>query len=90
MRPSGGAFYAFIGTDLDLPAVGITDANIIHYNDYDINKLFQRWSVSTVPEVFPVFFITSPSVKDPEGGHAPEGYHTLEIITGASYELFEQ
>jgi len=37
-----------------------------------------------------MFFITSPSVKDPEGGHAPEGYHTLEIITGISYELFEQ
>jgi len=90
MRPSSGAFYAFIGTDMDLPSVGITDANIIHYNDYDINKLFQRWPVSTVPEVFPVFFITSPSVKDPEGGHAPEGYHTLEIITGSSYELFEQ
>jgi len=90
MRPSGGAFYAFIGTDLDLPSIGITDTNIIHYNDYDINKLYKRWPVSTVPEVFPMFFITSPSVKDPEGGHAPEGYHTLEIITAASYELFEQ
>jgi len=90
MRPSGGAFYAFIGTDLDLPSMGITDANIIHYNDYDINKLYTQWPVSTVPEVFPVFFITSPSVKDPEGGHAPEGHHTLVIITGMSYELFEQ
>ncbi|MBW2004537.1 MAG: NAD(P)/FAD-dependent oxidoreductase [Deltaproteobacteria bacterium] len=90
MRPSGGAFYAFIGTDLDLPSVGITDANIIHYNDYDINKLYKMWPVSTPPESFPMFFITSPSVKDPEGGHAPEGYHTLEIITGASYKLFEQ
>ena len=90
MRPSGGAFYAFIGTDLDLPSMGITDANIIHYNDYDINKLYTQWPVSTVPESFPMFFITSPSVKDPEGGHAPEGYHTLQIITGASYSLFEQ
>ena len=90
MRPSGGAFYAFIGTDLDLPSMGITDANIIHYNDYDINNLYKMWPVSTPPESFPMFFITSPSVKDPEGGHAPEGYHTLEIITGASYKLFEQ
>jgi phytoene dehydrogenase-like protein len=90
MRPSGGSFYAFIGTDLDLPSMGITDANIIHYNDYDINKLYTQWPVSTVPEVFPAFFITSPSVKDPEGGHAPEGYHTLQIITGISYELFEK
>ena len=90
MRPSGGSFYAFIGTDLDLPSIGITDANIIHYNDYDINKLYKLWPVSTPPEVFPMFFLTSPSVKDPEGGHAPAGYHTIEIITGASYKLFEQ
>lgn len=90
LRPSGGSFYAFIGTDLDLPSMGITDANIIHYSDYDINKLYTQWPVSTVPEVFPAFFITSPSVKDPEGGHAPEGYHTLQIITGISYELFEK
>ena len=90
LRPSGGSFYAFIGTDLDLPSMGITDANIIHYSDYDINKLYTQWPVSTVPEVFPAFFITSPSVKDPEGGHAPEGYHTLQIITGISYQLFEK
>jgi all-trans-retinol 13,14-reductase len=48
------------------------------------------WPVSTPPEDFPMFFITSPSVKDPEGGHAPEGHHTIEIITGASYKLFEK
>jgi len=29
-------------------------------------------------------------VKDSEGGHSPEGYHTLEILTGANYALFEQ
>ena len=90
LRPSDGAFYAFIGTDLDLPSMGITDANIIHYNDYDLNALYKEWYISTEPESFPTFFITSPSVKDPEGGHAPEGYHTVEIITGASYEFFEQ
>ncbi len=89
LRPSGSSFYAFIGTDLELPSMGITDANIMHYDDYDINKLYKQWPVSTPPEVFPMFFITSPSVKDPEGGHAPEGRHTLEIITGASYRLFE-
>jgi all-trans-retinol 13,14-reductase len=90
MRPSGGSFYAFIGTDLDLPSIGITDENIIHYDGYDINKLYKQWPVSTPPEAFPMFFITSPSVKDPEGGHAPEGCHTIEIITGASYQLFER
>jgi phytoene dehydrogenase-like protein len=90
MRPSGSAFYAFIGTDLDLPSVGVTDANIIHYSGYDINALFKRLTVPVPPEDFPMFFITSPSVKDPEGGHAPEGHHTVEIITGASYQPFER
>jgi len=90
LRPSDGAFYAFIGTDLDLPSMGITDANIIHYSGYDLNALYKQWYISTEPESFPTFFITSPSVKDPEGGHAPEGYHAVEIITGASYEFFEQ
>lgn len=90
MRPSGGSFYAFIGTDLDLPSIGITDENIIHYHDYDINKLYSQAPASNAPESFPMFFITSPSVKDPEGGHAPAGYHSIEIITGSSYKLFEQ
>jgi all-trans-retinol 13,14-reductase len=90
LRPSDGAFYAFIGTDLDLPSIGITDANIIHYSDYDINKLYTQLPASATFETPPMFFITSPSVKDPEGGHAPAGYHTVEIITGASYEMFEQ
>jgi len=90
LRPSEGMFYAFIGTDLDLPSVGITDANIIHYDDYNINKLYTQRPVSGTPETFPTFFITSPSLKDPEGGHAPEGYHTLQIITGMSYKLFEK
>lgn len=90
LRPSGGAFYAFIGTDLDLPSLGISDANLSHYNDYDINKIYQVLYAPTPPEDFSMFFLTSPSVKDPDGRHAPEGYHTIEIFTGASYEAFEK
>ena len=41
-RPSEGSFYAFIGTDLDLRSVGITDANIIHYESYDLNKIYEE------------------------------------------------
>jgi phytoene dehydrogenase-like protein len=35
-------------------------------------------------------FITSPSVKDPEGGHAPQGRHTVEIITMVDYDSFKK
>jgi phytoene dehydrogenase-like protein len=90
LRPSDGAFYAFIGTDLDLSSVGITDANIVHYDHYDINRMYERLSSPNPPEDFPFFFITSPSVKDSKGTHAPEGYHTVEIMTGVSYEVFEK
>jgi len=91
LRPSEGSFYAFIGTDLDLPSIGITDTNITYYDSYDINKIFENQLAPNPPEAFPNFFITSPSVKDPDGRHAPEGFHTLGIFTWAiSYNLFEK
>lgn len=90
LRPSGSAFYAFIGTDLDLYSLGITDANIIHYGGYDINNIYEQSLGPAPPEDFQLFFITSPSVKDPHGGHAPKGHETLEIITGANYDVFKR
>ncbi len=90
LRPSAGAFYVFIGTDLDLPSLGVTDANIIHYNSYDINKIYEDLLVPGPAKDFGVFFITSPSVKDPGGGHAPEGRHNIEIITACGYGPFEK
>ncbi|MEJ2725328.1 MAG: NAD(P)/FAD-dependent oxidoreductase [Deltaproteobacteria bacterium] len=90
LRPSIGAFYAFIGTDLDLPSIGITDANIHYSDDFDVNKMFDAISVSTLPERVPGYFISSPSVKDPEGGHAPRNHHTVEIFTFVDYRPFEK
>jgi phytoene dehydrogenase-like protein len=29
-------------------------------------------------------------VKDPDGGHAPEGHHTVEIVTFVDYRVFEK
>jgi all-trans-retinol 13,14-reductase len=94
LQPSKGAFYAFIGTDLALGALGLSDANIIHFDHYGVNRIFHDMtrpdrSEPNGPRRFPYFFITSPSLKDPLGGHAPSGYHTLEIITGVAYDLFE-
>jgi len=90
LRPSLGAFYAFIGTDLNLPSFGITDANIHHYDDIDINTIYSKATGSFMEERVPGFMITSPSVKDPEGGHAPQGRHTVEVITMVDYESFER
>ena len=90
LRPSVGGFYAFIGTDLDLPSVGITDANIHHYDDFDLNKIYDTLNASTVSESVPGYFITSPSVKDPNGGHAPQNHHTVEIFSFIDYGGFEK
>ena len=90
LRPSSGSFFAFIGTDLDLPALGISDANIIHFASDDINTVFRTMNANTVPDPPPYMFITCPSLKDPQGGLAPPGFHTLQIITGLSYQVFEK
>ena len=88
LTPSHGAFYAFIGTGLDLKTLGITDANLIHIGGYDLNAIINRLTSPQAPEQIPYFFLTSPSVKDPQGGHAPSGHHSLQVITGSSYRLF--
>jgi phytoene dehydrogenase-like protein len=90
LRPSEGAFYAFIGTDLDLPSLGVTDANIHHHEDFDVNRHYEIMTAPTLQETVPSYFITSPSVKDPEGGHAPPGRHVVEIITYIGYSVFEK
>ena len=90
LRPSLGGFYAFIGTDLDLPSLGITDGNIHHHEGFDVNRLYEIMTAPTLQEAVPFYFLTSPSVKDPHGGHAPLGRHTIELFTGISYSVFEK
>jgi all-trans-retinol 13,14-reductase len=86
MKPSAGAFYAFIGTSLDLNAAGITDANTIHYTHMDVNRNFAAITERRMSDPFPYFFITSPSLKDPHSSHAPAGRQCLEIISGLGHD----
>jgi all-trans-retinol 13,14-reductase len=90
LRPSMGACCAFIGTDLDLPAHSMTSANIQHYENLDVNRVFEALNAATLQERMPFCFISSASLKDPQGGHAPEGRHTVEIVTCAKYEDFQK
>ncbi len=90
LRPSVGGFYAFIGTDLDLPSLGITDASIHHSEDFDLNKIYDTLYASPLPETVPWFLLTSPSMKDPNGGHAPLNHHTVELVTFVDYSHFEK
>jgi phytoene dehydrogenase-like protein len=89
LRPSTGAVYAFVGTDLDLSAAGMTDANIQQYESYNLNGIYASLNATALQERVPYCFITSPSLKDPQGGHAPAGRHTIEIVAAADYADFE-
>ena len=91
LRPSGGSFYAFVGTALDLPSLGITDAAIHHFDKYDVNAIYEDWFSPTPPEDkdCSYFFMTSASLKDPGGCHAPKGFHNVEIMTGTNYNYFK-
>jgi all-trans-retinol 13,14-reductase len=90
LHASVGGFCAFIGTDLDLPSLGITNANIHYHEDFEVNRLYETMTATRVQEAVPFYFLTSPSVKDPQGGHAAPGRHTIEIFTGISYGVFEK
>lgn len=88
-RASLGTICIYMATDLDLTAYGITDENIVYYNSIDIDALYApalRGELGGDPS----FFITSPSLKDPEGCHAPSGEQLLEVITVAPYPPFKK
>ena len=81
MRSSVASICLFIGTDLDTEAAGMTDANIWHYSTTDIDSAYEPiWNGKLVEE--PFFFLSSPSLKDPEtrAAEIPE-HHTLEFVT---------
>ena len=80
LRPSLGAFCVFVGTDLDLRATGLSDANVWHYGCDDIEEGYAAAFDGRISE-HPFFFLTAPSLKDPDTVRAPEGHHTLEMIT---------
>jgi phytoene dehydrogenase-like protein len=90
LRPSLGAFYVCVGTSLDLPSAGMTNANIHQYEGYDVNRAYASLAAATLQERVPYCLITSPSTKDPQGGHAPEGHHTVEVVVAARYSDFER
>ncbi len=83
-EPSIGSFYAFLATDLKLEEMGFSDSNFIHSDTCDLNEAFDEW------DEFHNFFITVPTLKDPNGNHAPKGVHIMEIITMAPFEPFNQ
>jgi phytoene dehydrogenase-like protein len=90
LQPSGSIISVFIGTDLDLPSLGIATGNLVHFGQWDINPYYEDWLGKTIPKAEQIFFINSPSVRDPEGGLVPEGHHSLQLLIGANLESFKK
>ncbi|MBI2059387.1 MAG: NAD(P)/FAD-dependent oxidoreductase [Nitrospirae bacterium] len=88
IRPSLGSFCVYVATDLDVSKSGVTDANIWHYGTNDIEALYQTVYDNRIPEK-PFFFLTSPTLKDPESERAPAGHQIVEFITFAPTEPFK-
>ena len=90
MRPSIASICLFIGTELDTAAAGMTDANIWHYSKRDIDAAYAPiWEGKLVDE--PFFFLSSPSLKDPETRAAEiPNHHTLEFVTLCPTEPFQE
>ena len=84
-----GSLCAFVGTDLNPADHGLDDANIWSYPSYDIDSLYEPVFAGRFSDVVP-FFLTVPTLKDPDGSHAPEGKHTVELITFCPYGPFRR
>lgn len=80
VRPSLSSMCVFVGTDLDVSAAGITDSNIWHYGTNDIDAGYAPLFEGKMPEK-PAYFLTAPTLKDPNSGRAPAGHHTIELIS---------
>ncbi|HEX5760027.1 MAG TPA: NAD(P)/FAD-dependent oxidoreductase [Thermoanaerobaculia bacterium] len=88
LRPSLSAFFVFLATDLDLPKLGITDANIWHYPHNDLESTYDELFAGQIPDP-PAFFLTAATLKDPISGLAPPGTHLIELLTLAPAEPFK-
>ncbi|MFO0587313.1 MAG: NAD(P)/FAD-dependent oxidoreductase [Polyangiaceae bacterium] len=87
-RQSVASVCIFMGTDMDLAKVGMTDANIWAYPTTDFDRFYEPIFRGEMPDL-DFFFLSSPSLKDP--GHEdgpPPGHDSLEMVTLAPWEPF--
>jgi phytoene dehydrogenase-like protein len=90
LQPSGSIVTVFVGTDLDLVTRGFTTGNICQFDDWDVVPYYEGWLGRSDPSTERALFINSPSVRDVQGGFAPDGHHTLQLLVGWSYESMER
>ena len=74
---SCGSLVVFLGVNGSLDTANIGSSNIWNYESSDLSKMFGAWGDGASDS----YFLTVPTNKDPQGGLAPEGKQTVEIVT---------
>ncbi|MCB9596992.1 MAG: NAD(P)/FAD-dependent oxidoreductase [Sandaracinaceae bacterium] len=79
----------FMGVDGDLDTSGVGSANIWSYGSTDIEQMYSEAALGDFTEGGS-YFLTVPTNKDPEGGLAPAGMQTVELVTLCHAHPFER
>ncbi|OHB25459.1 MAG: hypothetical protein A2542_00525, partial [Parcubacteria group bacterium RIFOXYD2_FULL_52_8] len=81
---SGSSIMIYLGLkDFDFAKYGLTNGNIWHMEQWDMNKIWKDQAAGDFSK--PFFFISMPTHHTVEPGVAPAGHHIMEIGTYTEY-----
>jgi phytoene dehydrogenase-like protein len=80
MKMGGAIFMTFLGIKADLGALGMKKTNYWQFDDYDVEALYQD-ARRDGPIRGGACYVTSASLKEPGGDHAPAGVSNVEVMT---------
>lgn len=87
-RWSFSSICLFIGTDMDIAAAGMTDANIWNVADIDSGEAFDTIQRGVLPAK-DSYFVSSATLKNPQPADLGDNRrHTLEFVTMAPFQPF--
>ncbi len=89
VEDSYGSIVICMGVDGDLDTSAMGSANIWSYDTVDIDQSFGGAAMED-PTQGGSFFLTVPTNKDPDGGLAPEGMQTVELVALCASEPWKK
>jgi all-trans-retinol 13,14-reductase len=87
LEHSVASLTVYLGVDGALDTSGVGRSNVWSYPSLDLDRLYSDSSLDD-PMQNGAFFLTVPTNKDPDGGLAPAGKQTVEIVTLCSARPF--
>ncbi|MEO0603939.1 MAG: NAD(P)/FAD-dependent oxidoreductase, partial [Myxococcota bacterium] len=87
LEHSYGSICIFLGVDGDLETQHIGSTNVWNYASTDIDALFSDEAMADYRKSGS-YFLTVPTNKDPDGGLAPEGMQTVEMVALCGHQPF--